>query len=171
MIALVLLLRLLHIVCAVLWVGGAALATLFLLPAVGLAGPAGGQFMQTLVNRTKMTQFIPAMGGIAVLSGIALFWRDMTVSGGSFGGSPMGITLSIGGLFGLVGLIIGGVMTGRSAQELGVIGAAISKGGAAPTPDQGARMALLRDRMTTGSKLSLVFMLIATIAMAVARYL
>ncbi|HEY4129030.1 MAG TPA: hypothetical protein VGM50_00315 [Gemmatimonadaceae bacterium] len=168
--ALVLLLRFLHIVCAVLWVGGAALATLFLIPAVGMAGSVGGEFMQILVNRTKMTQFLPAVGGLAVLSGIGLFWRDMSTAGGSFAGSHMGITLSIGGLCGLLGLIIGGVMTGRSAKELGVVGAAVSSSGRGPTPEQGARIAFLRQRMNTGAKLSLVFLIIATIAMSVARY-
>jgi hypothetical protein len=170
MIALVILLRLLHIVCAVLWVGGAALATLFLLPAVNLAGPVGGQFMQVLVNRTKMTQFLPAIGGIAVLSGIGLYWRDAAVAGHSFGGSRMGMTLAIGGLCGLLGLIVGGIMTGRSANELGAMGATIAKSGGAPSGEQAARMGVLRDRMKTGSKVSLALMLIATMAMAVARY-
>ncbi len=168
--ALVILLRFLHIVCAVLWVGGAGVATLFLLPAVGVAGAPGGQFMQVLIERTKLGQYLPATGGIAVLSGIFLFWRDSAMSGGAFAASRMGITLSIGGLCGLLGLIIGGMITGRSVGELGVIGAAVNSAGGPPSPQQAARIEMLRARMKTGSKWSFVLMLLATAAMSVARY-
>src|ERR1700742_1258724 len=122
MYALVLLLRFTHVLSAVLWVGGIALLTLFVLPAIAMAGSVGGQFMQIAVQKTRMVKYLPAVGGLTVLSGILLYGLDSRLSGGAFAKSTMGITLAIGGLFGLVALIVGGTMSARSAKELAVIG-------------------------------------------------
>lgn len=168
--ALTIVFRLLHVIGAVVWVGGAFLLTLFILPAIGLAGPIGGQFMQIVTQKTKLIKFMPSIGGVTVLSGFVLFWRDTAVSGGSFAGSPAGITFSVGGLAGLVGLVVGSIMTSRSAKELGAIGATAVATGAPPSSEQARRIDLLRARMKSGSVISLTLLMIATTAMAVARY-
>jgi hypothetical protein len=145
--------------------------TWFILPAVGMSGPSGGQFMQSLMGRTKLIRYMPSMGGLTVLAGFALFWRDMSVSGGSFAQSRAGMTFSIGGLAGLIGLIVGGIMMARPAKELGALGATIAQSGGPPSPEQVQRMTALQARMKTGATLTVTLLLIATVAMAVARYL
>ncbi|HKJ62902.1 MAG TPA: hypothetical protein VKA94_13070, partial [Hyphomicrobiales bacterium] len=45
------LLRAVHILCAALWVGSATMLTLFILPSVREAGPAGGSVMGAAVRR------------------------------------------------------------------------------------------------------------------------
>jgi uncharacterized membrane protein len=169
--ALVILLRLLHIILGVLWVGGIGLLTWFIIPAVGMAGPSGGQFMQTLTVRTKLVRYMPAIGGLTVLAGFALFWRDMSVSGGSFAQTRAGMTFSIGGLAALIALIVGGIMMGRSAKELGEIGTRVSQAGSPPSPEQAQRIGALQARMKSGASIVLTLLLIATATMAVARYL
>jgi uncharacterized membrane protein len=168
--ALTIVFRLLHIVTGVLWVGGLAILAWFIIPAVFMSGATGGAFMQTVTQRTKMLKYLPSIGGLAVLSGFVLFWRDMTMGGASFANSRMGMTLSLGGLAALAALIIGAIMSARSAKEIGRIGAAIASAGAPPSAEQAQRMDLLRGRMKKGSTISVWLALIATMAMAVARY-
>jgi hypothetical protein len=62
-------------------------------------------------------------------------------------------------------------MIGRPAGEMGRIGAAISQSGGPPSSEQGRRMGVLRARIETGNKVVWVLLLVAAVAMAVARYL
>jgi uncharacterized membrane protein len=161
--------RLLHIVAGVLWVGGLVMMTLFVLPAINASGPAGTQVMQKLIQGTKLTKFLPATGGIAVLAGFVLFYFDMSVAP-SWSRSGPGMTYSLGGLCAVAALAIGGIMTARSAEKLGTMGAAIAASGGPPTAEQAATIAMLRARMKTGAGISMALALIAVVAMAVARY-
>ncbi|MDB4878367.1 MAG: hypothetical protein JWM41_4813 [Gemmatimonadetes bacterium] len=161
--------RLLHILAGVLWVGGLVLMSAFIMPALSSSGAAGGQVMQNLVQGTKLTKYLPAMGGIAVLAGFALFYLNMSVAP-TWASSRSGMTYSIGGLCGLVALVVGSIMTARSAGTIGKMGAAIAASGAPPTAEQTARIAVLRARMKTGAQIAMTLALVAVIAMAVARY-
>ena len=55
-------------------------------PAIGATGSVGGQFMQHVAKNTKISVFMPALGGLTVLSGIGLFWNDQAASSGTFAG-------------------------------------------------------------------------------------
>jgi hypothetical protein len=80
------------------------------------------------------------------------------------------MTYSLGGLCAVAALAIGGIMTARSAEKLGTMGAAIAASGGPPTAEQAATIAMLRARMKTGAGISMALALIAVVAMAVARY-
>jgi hypothetical protein len=161
-------LRLLHIICGVLWVGALGLMTMFLMPAIGRTGPIGGQFMQHLVNKTKLTAYMPVLAIITVLAGFGLYYIDMRASAGSFGRSAMGMAYGIGGAAAVVGFLVGGIMTGGSAGKIGKITATLS---GPPSPEQAAEIAKLQGRMKTGARISFALLLFTTAAMAVARYL
>ena len=166
-------LRLFHVVCGILWVGGVAVLTLFVTPSVRGAGPAGGAVMRQLLTKTRFVPYFPALGGLTVLTGILMFWRDgVTTQGGAaaFGASAMGITLSIGGLAGLIALIFGGLVVGRSAGAVSKILRAVDSSGGQPSPEQGAALAALQAKIGWGSSIVLPILIIAAIAMAVARY-
>lgn len=167
------LLRFFHIVSGILWVGGVAMAVMFLTPAVNGAGPAGRAVMRQLLTRSRFAAYFPALGGLTVLSGIWMFWHDGEATQGgfeAFNSSPMGITLSIGGLAGLVALIFGGLVVGRSVGKVAKILGTIDSSGGEPSSEQGTQMALLQARIAWGSRIVLPVLLIAATAMAVARY-
>src|SRR5947208_2025225 len=105
-------LRLLHIIFGVLWVGGIGMLMMFIMPAVGATGAVGGQFMQHLITNSKIPVYLPVLGIITVLSGFALYWNDASMSGGSFASSRAGMTYGLGGAAATLALIIGGIMTG-----------------------------------------------------------
>jgi hypothetical protein len=164
-------LRFFHVVSGILWVGGVGVLGMFVVPSVQGTGPNGAAFMRHLIIKTKFPGYFPALGGLTVLSGAWIYWHNMSVSqNGAFASSPMGITLGIGGLFGLIALLFGGLVVGRSVGQLGEIMKALDATGGAPTPEQGARMAMLRDKVTWGSKIVLPMLILAAVCMAVARY-
>lgn len=166
-------LRLFHVVSGILWVGGVAVLTMFLTPAVRGAGPAGGAVMRHLLTKTRFIPYFPALGGLTVLTGILLFWRDgVNTQGGAaaFGASGMGITLSIGGLAGLIALLFGGLVVGRAAGQASKILRTVEGSGGQPSPEQGAALAALQAKIGWGSRIVLPILIIAAIAMAVARY-
>jgi hypothetical protein len=163
-------LRFFHVVSGILWVGGVGVLGMFVVPSVQGTGPNGAAFMRHLIVKTKFPAYFPALGGLTVLSGIWIYWRNTSLSqNGAFASSPMGITLGIGGLFGLVALLFGGLVVGRSVGQLGAIMKSLD-GSGAPTPDQAARMTMLREKITWGSKIVLPMLVLAAICMAVARY-
>lgn len=163
-------LRLFHIFSGVLWVGGVAMLTWFVVPSIQGAGPAGGGVMKFLLVKTKFGPYFPALGGLTVLSGIFMYWRDASGSDGVFYSSHMGMTLGLGGAAGILALIYGGAVVGRAAGGLGKLLHAIDEQGAPPSPEQTAQIMAFRHKLSSGAKIVLPLLLIAVIAMSIARY-
>ena len=65
-------LRLIHIVGGVLWVGAVALMTSFVVPAVRSAGAQGGRVMQELMQRRRLPFYMNVVAGLTMLSGLVL---------------------------------------------------------------------------------------------------
>lgn len=162
--------RLFHVICAVLWVGGFVMLVYFILPSLRASGPSGGQVMRTVLVKTSLASYFPIVGGLTVLSGLLMMWRDASVAQSNWAASRTGMTFSIGGLAGLLALIIGGIMVGRSISQLRKIFLTTDPG-APPSPEQAARIAQLQERAARGNRIVAPLLAIAVITMAVARYL
>lgn len=169
MLAAMIVLRLFHVISAVLWVGGFVMLVYFVLPAVRAAGPGGGQVMRTLLVKTSLVPYFPIIGGFTVLSGLLMFWRDSSIAQSNWAASASGMTFSIGGLAGLIALIVGGAVVGRSINQIRKIFLATDPG-SPPTPEQAARIAQLQERAARGNRIVGPLLAIAVIAMAIARY-
>ena len=163
--------RVLHVLLAGVWLGAVFFTTVFLSPAIFQTGPAGGQVMSAIVRR-GMQPFLASIGGITVLTGIYLFWRftggfDPVVSS-----SRAGMAFSIGALAGVIALILGGSVVGRSARKADAVGARL-----ASTPDGPERAALMSEmktlqaRIQSFSQIVLVLRLIAMASMALGHYI
>ena len=163
--------RVLHVVLAGIWLGAAFFATVFVFPALFQSGAAGGQVMTAVVRR-GIVPFMASIGGTTVLTGIYLFWRftggfDPVVSA-----SRGGMAFSIGALAGVIALILGGSMIGRSAKKTGEIGAKLTS-----LPEGAERTKLtnelmvLRGRIQTFSRIALVLLIIAMATMALGHYI
>jgi hypothetical protein len=163
-------LRVVHVLLAAVWIGATVFTSFLLMPAVEAAGPAGGQVMIGL-NRKGMSAFFGATGGITVLTGIYLFWRFTGGFDPEISGSHAGIAFSIGGLAGLLAVIIGGAIVGRSANK---VVALMEQAAKMPDTQRGPLMqeaGVLRQRMKTFGSLVLMFQVIALVLMAVAHYI
>lgn len=168
--SLLLLLRLVHIVVGVLWVGTTIFLATFLVPTIKAIGPAGGAVMQELVQRRKLSLYLSIAGPLVLLSGIALYGLADEASGGAFRRSHNGMTFGVGGALALIGGLIGMFYSGPQARRLGEMSQAIRERGTPPTPEEGATLGAMQARLGGIQRVVAVLLLLATIAMSVARY-
>jgi hypothetical protein len=84
--------------------------------------------------------------------------------------SGPGRTFGIGAVLAIVGFLLGVVINMPAARRLGAIGAAAAKRGGPRTADEAAEMQRLQGRMSVASQIVTVLLLLATGAMAIARY-
>jgi hypothetical protein len=162
-------LRVVHVLLAALWIGSTVFISLLLMPAIEMSGPAGGQVMVGL-NRRGINAYMGAIGGITVLTGILLFWRYTAGFDPVLSGSRAGISYSIGGLAGLLAVIVGGAVVGRSAKK--VMDIMQKAGPMAEGPERGRLMqeaAGLRQRLKTFGAVVILLQLIALVTMTIAH--
>lgn len=157
------LLRAIHIVGGVLWVGGVVFVTLFLLPATQALGPAAQPMMQFIMGRRKLSIYLMVLGLITTLAGALLMARNVSGSNGVWARSAMGIGMSIGAASAILALIVGLTVNMPAAKRLGP-----PKPGAAPITDE--QRAALMGRIALGSRIVFVLLVIAALLMATARY-
>jgi uncharacterized membrane protein len=160
---LVWLLRIIHIVAGVVWVGGTLIMTFFIGPTVGATGEAGQKFVGHLMSNLKFSNRMAAASGLTILAGFILYFRG----GAALMESRFGIGLGIGALFALIGFV-SGMFIGRTIKAMAELGAQMQ---GKPTPDQLKEMQALQRRQATVSMISTISVLLATVFMAIARYL
>ncbi|HEY7895586.1 MAG TPA: hypothetical protein VIC24_11880 [Gemmatimonadaceae bacterium] len=162
-------LRLVHIVDGVLWVGFAVFGAFFLLPTIAETGAEGGKVMLALQRRHLLTVF-PIFALLTVISGIWLYGRAARMAPG-FGGSHMGMTLGFGGVCALIALFVGMLVVTPSMNR--AVATAQQAAQAATNDERQALMALSaqrRARAARGSQIATLLLIIAACAMAVGRY-
>jgi uncharacterized membrane protein len=158
-----LLLRAIHIVGGVLWVGGVVFVTFFLVPATQALGPAAQPMMQFIMGRRKLSIYLMVLGLVTTLAGLLLMMRNVSATDGVWARSPMGIGMSVGAASAILALIVGLTVNMPAAKRLGPPGP-----GAAPITDE--QRAALMGRIALGSRIVLVLLVIAALVMATARY-
>lgn len=164
-----LLLRVVHVVAGVLWVGGVVFMTRFLLPSARAAGAGAGPIMQQLSAR-KLAAYTPIVAVLTVLAGFGLYWRDSAgFRSHEWLSSPSAMTFGTGGILAILVWILGIVVIGPAGKRMTELGASMQAGGP-PAPERIAEMQALHARMSWSSKLASVFLIITAILMAVARY-
>jgi len=166
----ILLLRLIHILTGVFWVGGILVFARFIFPAARALGPAAGPVMDELVRVRKLPRALLLTGGLTVLSGIGLYWRDSMGFRPEWMATPTGTVFGIGGVLAIVGLVIGLTFNAPTAQRLAALAGRIQAQGGAPTPEQVAEVQRLQQRLGLVLPLVTALLVLATVAMALARY-
>ncbi len=137
---LVIILRVLHILGGVLWVGGALAMNFFVGPAIGATGDTGKQFAGYLLTRTRFTAAMTAGALATVIAGFLLYGIDSNWFSSAWQSSGPGIGFAIGALFAMIGLVTG-IMNGNNNRKMGQIGAQIQ---GKPTAEQAAQLGAIR---------------------------
>jgi len=168
---LLLLLRLIHIVIGIFWVGAVAFIAFFLVPSVQRVGPAGGALMQHLIQIRRMPAWLTAAGVLTILAGLLLYWHDSAGFGSvEWMRSGPGVTFGLGALLAIAGTGFGTAVNAPAARELGAIMARAQAAGAPPSAADLATVQRLQARLAFGARASAVLLLLAAAAMSVARY-
>jgi hypothetical protein len=161
-------LRLLHIVGAVAWVGMGITMMLYIGPAAGAAGESGLRFMKSLMTRTGFARAVPIAAVVTVLAGILLY---LVADSASRFSSTGNMVLGIGAVFGLLAAGHGGAATGRATTALAAALAQHVPDNGAIAPDALPTLRDLAMKVSTHSRISVILMIIALIGMGTARYL
>lgn len=166
MIYLIWLLRIIHIVAGVFWVGGSLIMTFFVGPAAGAIGEPGQKFIGHLMNNLKFSNRMSIAAGSAVLAGLILYGLDAR-AGEAWLRSNFAMGLGIGATFAIIGFVFG-ILMSRSLKAMVQLGAQIQ---GKPTHEQTTRLQEIRNRQRTYSLVNVAALLLATVFMAIARYL
>jgi uncharacterized membrane protein len=168
---LLLLLRIVHVLVGVFWAGTIMFVSLLLMPSVRDAGPDGGKVMLALMRRGYMT-LIPIAALLTIVSGLWLYWNNITLAGPAWAGSMAARVYGAGAVAALVAFAIGMSVIRSNALKLRVSMEALQN-----TPEGPARAALMADMAAPRAKMAAAapwvagLLAIATTCMAVARYL
>jgi len=152
-----LLLRILHVVLGALWVGPVVFMALFMEPTMRTIGPDAGKVMAELLRR-GFSRWVFAAGLITVLAGLALFMVNSSANP-DWVHTRAATAYSAGAALAIVGLVIGG-----SVVRPGV--ARMVSPGFAQSPEAPA----LRERLKVAGRIVAALLVLATLCMAVARY-
>ena len=164
-------LRLVHVLGGIFWVGSGLFTTFFLVPALITAGPGAGAVMGALQQRRLFT-ILPVVAVATILSGVRLMW---IASGGfraEYFESRSGATFAAAGAASIIAfalsLAISRPMAVRSAQLLGEMARAPE---GEPRGRLAAELARVRQRGAVATTIGVSLLVIAGAGMAVARYL
>jgi uncharacterized membrane protein len=165
------LVRMVHVVSGTLWVGGAMLVTVFVAPAIRAAGPAGGPVMRQLTQVYRLPHVLAVTGVIAILSGAYVMWVSAAGSPSVWLQTGAGRVYSVGAISALLAAVIGIGFNIPAANRMGVLAASLRGDGAAPSAAQADLLRALNVRLATGTRVAAILLMLATAAMAVARYI
>ena len=168
--SLLILVRMIHIVVAVCWVGAVVFMAAFLLPTMQAVGPAAGPVMGHLTQVKKLPMYMMAGVLLTVFSGLALYWYDSAGFTSAWMHSGPGKTFGLGAAPGIIVAVMGMAVNSPTAKKLGALGATIRASGAPPSAEQAAEMERLQHRLAGAMTVAAVLLVIAAAAMAAARY-
>jgi uncharacterized membrane protein len=164
------LLRVVHVLVGAVWVGTILFMAAFLIPSVRAAGPSGGAVMQQLVQRRRLPRWLLSAAILTIVSGIGLYWVDSAGFRSAWLGSGPGRVFGLGGTLAIVAAILGVVVNFPTARRLTALAAAVHGSGRSPTPEEAAEIQRLQARLAWATTVAAGLLVLATLAMAVARY-
>lgn len=164
-------LRVVHILVGVFWVGTAIFSFVYLQPAVKELGPTGQQFMGHLVEKKKLSVVILTSAVVTILAGILLYWRDSNGFDLDWITSATGLAFTVGGVAAILAFVFGLILVKPAMDRMGTLGQSIAMSGGPPTDAQVSEMQRLGSRLTLIGQLNLLLLIVAVVAMAAARFL
>ena len=164
-----LILRGVHVLGGIFWVGSALFMAFMLMPALASAGPAAGAVMGAM-QRRRLFLVLPIVAILTILSGIRLM---QITSGGfdqSYFESPTGRVFAWGASFGIAALVFGLVVGRPLAAKMGRLAVMPAPTSPEEQAARGAERAALQRRAAVMGIVNVGLLLAAAIAMATARY-
>ena len=160
-------LRLIHIICGVFWVGGDLVYFGFIEPVARKLGPESAKLMEFLMVRRKLPVALSWTSRLTVLSGALLFLRNSDMFRSGWTASSVGIGFGFGAVLGIAAMSLGEFVLDPTAKRMGLVGASIQ---GVPTSEQTAELNMLGTRMTKVGLIETVLSVGALAVMATARY-
>jgi uncharacterized membrane protein len=166
----ILVLRLIHILSGIVWVGSGIYTSFFLVPALSGSPAVMGQVVAGL-QRRRVFVVLQIVAALTILSGLRLLWIDSAGFAESYMATGPGRTFSIGAAAAIIAAVLSFGVSRPAVVRAGAVAASL-----AASADAGERERLtvqldrLRRRGAVAGTLSVGFGLLAASAMAIARY-
>lgn len=160
-------LRIVHILGGIFWVGGTLMMTFFIAPTIGATAEAGQKFVGHMMNNLKFSARMSAAAGLTILAGFILYWIDSDGFTSAWMTSGAGTGFGIGAGFALIGFVFG-ILVGRTLKKVAQLGAQMQ---GKPSPEQIVQLQALQKQQATYTNITVLALILATIFMAIARYL
>ena len=165
-----LILRLVHILSGIAWLGSGLFTSFFLVPALSGSPAVMGQVMAGL-QRRRILIVLPVVATLTILSGLRLLWIASAGFSASYFATGTGRTFAISGVAAVIAYVFAFGIARPIGARAAVIGAALS---ASPESSQRERLVAeldrLRRRAAITTQLAVGFGILAASGMAIARY-
>jgi uncharacterized membrane protein len=163
------LLRVLHVVVGTFWVGTIVFLAVFLMPTLKAVGPAGTQVMGHLAQVRRLPPILLTSAWVTLLSGAGLAWHNAAGQGFRWFSVGPGRVFGLGAVLAVLATFIGMTINTPTARRIGAILGRLQTGGS-PSPEELAEIRRLQTRLARATNTVAVLLVLALIAMAVARY-
>jgi uncharacterized membrane protein len=164
-------LRIVHILTGVFWVGSGLFFFFLLEPAVNELGPQGAPVMRHLAQKKKMPVVIVSASALTVLAGLLLYWRDSNGFDLDWVTSPTGLAFGLGGIAAIVAFLMGFVAIKPRVDRMGAIGADVAAAGGTPSQAQLAEIQGIQHSLRRIGLVDMLLLTFAVLTMATARFL
>lgn len=163
--------RIIHILTALAWFGAAFVFDFFVAPTARALGPEAEKFMTHLSKERKISVVISMIAGTTLVSGGFLFWHDSNGFDLDWITSDVGLGFTVGAVAAVIAYAIGITVIAPTVKRMERFVGEIRVAGGPPTEEQMAGMAKIQRKLEIGGRTSFIFLVIAALAMATARYL
>lgn len=166
-----LLLRVVHILCGMFWVGSSLFTVLFLTPVLMRAGQSTASTVMAGLQARRLFTVLPTIGVLTIASGARLMW----ITSGGFSRTyftlPMGRMLAWSALFGIAAFLVAMlVIRPASARALRLAAMLQEPGASSDHETISARLGRARVLTVRASAAAMVLVVLSAIGMAAARY-
>ena len=158
-------LRAVHIVAAAFWVGASLSFAFFLEPVAHSLGPAAGGFMTELTEKRRFPIVVAVTSVLAIVAGALLYWRNSSGLEWDWVSTRTGTVFTVGAVAAIVAWLVGFIVLRPGIERTSALSAAAATDGAARD-----ELAQLGRRLRTASLVNAWLIILAALAMAVARY-
>jgi uncharacterized membrane protein len=165
-----LVLRLIHILGGIFWLGSGAFTTFFLAPALARSGVNAGQVFGALQAR-KLFAILPGVAVLTILSGLRLIWIDSAGFDPRYFASATGAAFAIGGAAAVTAFLLSLLVTRPSNVRAGKLGASMATATEGERVRIAAGMTRLQRRASLAGSIAMVLLIFGAAGMAVARVL
>lgn len=163
-------LRIIHIVTGVFWAGAVFFLVSYILPAFKAVGPDAGKVFAEL-RRRGMFNKLPIIALVTILSGLWMYSIRMQGSS-SWAAGREGMTLGIGAAAAILAFLLGTFVMRPNTLNAADLAAEAAPMPAGPEKDaKMAQVQAMRARSGGAARAVATLLLVAVVAMAIARYL
>ena len=163
-------LRLIHVLGGIFWLGAAVTMFLFLQPTARATAPESQRFMLYLLRNRRFSEVVLAAALLTGVAGAILFWRDTSGLRLALITQPQGLGFTVGGVAGGIALLLFLFVGYPAGRRMIAIGSRLEAERRPPNEDEQRTLAAAQSVLSRVGATVLVLLVIAAGAMATARY-